>query len=466
MDFEIENRQIKPAVYPINQNENDTTVLKFTFANYIHDDAVDLRNYIAYAVTSINGQIDMTELESAYDASSDTLIVTWNVQEYTLRLAGAIQYQIVFKEDSDDGENTGVYYTNKAILLNRTSINADDHITANYPTLLKQWLDRMSTVMGGESKAAIVYISYGETISPAVRSPEQIYWQWDNAEKTAGHFEDNGGNELDLSQCKDKTKYLPNQDLLGDMTNSADQHYITAGASIKNAPISNSYCLVKQYDTESTNRFIQEVQVPDNNNVVRTFVRCVTGHAEHGVEKVGAWRELTTNVELDAAKNNLKAEINNVKAEIKIAMPAGSVIAFAGSSTPEGYLLCNGAAVSRTTYAELFAAIGTTYGKGDGSKTFNLPNLTDKFIQGNATVGTVKSAGLPDHKHDIGFDHYQGGEYGAKSITKTHASSGYGNAAWVAKSSYTSNASTSNSIYGKSDTVQPPAVTMRYCIKY
>jgi microcystin-dependent protein len=55
-------------------------------------------------------------------------------------------------------------------------------------------------------------------------------------------------------------------------------------------------------------------------------------------------------------------------------MPAGSRAIWSGGAVPAGWLACNGAAVSRTTYANLFAAIGTTYGAGDGSTTFNLPN--------------------------------------------------------------------------------------------
>lgn len=459
-DFTIENRQIKPAVYPIFQNENDTTVLKFTLDSYIHDDTVDLRDYKAYAVTSINGLIDMTELTSTYDEESDELTLEWNVQEFSLREAGAIQYQIVFKENADDGENTGVYYTYKAILMNRISINADDHITANYPTLLKQWLDRISQQIGDANKG-FIYIPYGETIPPSERLTNAMYWQWDNAENTAGHFEDYEANVLTFSQYSERTKYLPNQDLLGDMTNSADQHYITAGAAIKNAPIANSYCLVKQYDTGSTNRFIQEVQVPDSNNVVRTFVRCVTGHAEHGVEKVGEWRELTTNVELESATKTLKTEI-------KVAMPAGSVIAFAGNKTPEGYLLCDGSAVSRTTYAELFAAIGTTYGSGNGSTTFNLPNLIDRFVQGSNTVGTKKEAGLPNITGAFGCDdaatRVQTGAF--KAVFDNYAYDTTAEGGDGRNIAFEMDASRCSSIYGNSDTVQPPALTMRYCIKY
>lgn len=452
MDFTIENRQIKPAVYPIFQNENDTTVLDFVLDSYIHDDTIDLRNYKAYAVTSINGLIDITELESVYDESADTLTVSWNVQEYSLREPGAIQYQVVFKENTEDGENTAVYYSNKAILMNRQSINADDHITANYPTLLKQWIDRINQLSGDADKG-FFYIPYGEVLQPSERLDGTMYWQWDNADNTIGHFEDDDGNVLTFSQYKEKTKYLANQDLLGAMTNieSADQHYFTAGANIQNAPVVNSYCLVKQYDTEFTNRFIQEVQVPDNNNVVRTFVRCVTGHADQGINKVGEWRELATT--------------ENIATEIKIAMPAGSVIAFAGNNTPTGYLLCDGSAVSRTTYAELFNAIGTLFGAGDGSTTFNLPNLTDRFIQGSETSGTVKEAGLPGISGTF-YAVQASAAKGAFSAEKIGFGDPGDEGTCYNGANVTFDASKSNSIYGNSTTVQPPAVTMKYCIKY
>jgi microcystin-dependent protein len=66
----------------------------------------------------------------------------------------------------------------------------------------------------------------------------------------------------------------------------------------------------------------------------------------------------------------------------KDASQVGSVIAHAANSAPLGYLKCNGAAVSRTTYARLFSIIGTTFGVGNGSTTFNLPDLRGEFIRG------------------------------------------------------------------------------------
>jgi len=62
--------------------------------------------------------------------------------------------------------------------------------------------------------------------------------------------------------------------------------------------------------------------------------------------------------------------------------PAGGVIAFAGTNPPAGWLLCDGSAVLRTTYARLFAAVGTAWGSGDGTTTFNLPDLRGLFLRG------------------------------------------------------------------------------------
>lgn len=61
-------------------------------------------------------------------------------------------------------------------------------------------------------------------------------------------------------------------------------------------------------------------------------------------------------------------------------IPTGTILPYAGSTAPSGYLLCDGSAVSRTTYAALFAVIGTTYGEGDGNSTFNLPKILEREL--------------------------------------------------------------------------------------
>lgn len=79
--------------------------------------------------------------------------------------------------------------------------------------------------------------------------------------------------------------------------------------------------------------------------------------------------------------------------EVMAQTPAGVVSAFAGASAPAGYLLCDGAAVSRTTYAALFAVLSTTYGTGDGSSTFNLPDLRTRVPVGKNSSGTFATLG-------------------------------------------------------------------------
>lgn len=93
--------------------------------------------------------------------------------------------------------------------------------------------------------------------------------------------------------------------------------------------------------------------------------------------------------------------------------PAGSVSFFARNSAPTGYLKANGAAISRTTYAALFAVIGTTFGTGDGSTTFNLPDLRGEFIRGwddsrgvdsGRVFGSAQADELESHTHTVYAD--------------------------------------------------------------
>jgi len=75
------------------------------------------------------------------------------------------------------------------------------------------------------------------------------------------------------------------------------------------------------------------------------------------------------------------------------AVPAGSVQAFAGSSAPNGWLLCDGTAVSRTTYSSLFSVVSTTFGVGDGSTTFNVPDLRGRVPMGAGTGTGLNASG-------------------------------------------------------------------------
>lgn len=103
--------------------------------------------------------------------------------------------------------------------------------------------------------------------------------------------------------------------------------------------------------------------------------------------------------------------------------PIGTISPFGGSVIPNGYLLCNGQAVSRTTYAELFAVIGTAFGSGDGSTTFNIPDLREAVPKGvglsgkssnhydsdGVALGEFIEDRIQDHRHEVSVMPQSGG---------------------------------------------------------
>lgn len=87
--------------------------------------------------------------------------------------------------------------------------------------------------------------------------------------------------------------------------------------------------------------------------------------------------------------------------QVQSAMPVGSVVDYVGTTAPSGWLLCYGQAVSRTTYAVLFAVIGTTFGTGDGSTTFNLPDFRGRVAAGKDNMGGTAASRLTTAKGGV-----------------------------------------------------------------
>lgn len=187
-------------------------------------------------------------------------------------------------------------------------------------------------------------------------------------------------------------------------------------------------------------------------------------------------------------------------------MFVGAVVAGVMPTAPKGWLLCNGQAVSREEYSKLFEIIGTTYGNGDGNTTFNIPNYSKKFLEMDSTqeLGTDISAGLPtidiagetsedgSHAHTRGSMNIKGsftnesnatasGAFTKTSNSRLSGRSGNDNyndtfnfdasRNWTGSTSssgthkHTVSITSSSTIYGASETVQPAAIIINYFIK-
>lgn len=171
-----------------------------------------------------------------------------------------------------------------------------------------------------------------------------------------------------------------------------------------------------------------------------------------------------------------------VGAESQIAAPVGSVYTFAGATVPTGWLKCNGALLSRTTYAALFAVIGTTYGAGDGSTTFALPDLRGEFVRGfddgrgidaGRALGSWRDHILQSHNH---FLPTSAGVAGGAAVIADNLWTGGNAANYTASAGWAPSTTYPNPLFGSGAEVgsignfggetAPRSIAMHYIIKF
>lgn len=150
-------------------------------------------------------------------------------------------------------------------------------------------------------------------------------------------------------------------------------------------------------------------------------------------------------------------------------LPIGSIELWSNDVAPNGWLICDGSAISRTTYSDLFDVIGTTFGAGDGSTTFNLPNLKDRFAVGvgdNYDLGdvggeathTLATNEMPAHAH---HDLHEGLSYWVPGLVPS------GSSMWAltASGSKSADVYTGNTGGGQPHNNMPPYLALHYIIK-
>ena len=176
--------------------------------------------------------------------------------------------------------------------------------------------------------------------------------------------------------------------------------------------------------------------------------------------------------QLDSARNTLQSAIDNAVASASVFV--GDIKASLQTANHGNWLLCDGSAVSRTTYADLFALIGDGFGSGDGSTTFNLPDYRGKFLRGlggdsEADIYTTQAEGLPNIAGTVSN---VSGTSKARTVTGAFTSTNYstrismgGGENYKANGDVGFDASQSNAIYGASEHVTPVNQAVNYFIR-
>jgi len=168
--------------------------------------------------------------------------------------------------------------------------------------------------------------------------------------------------------------------------------------------------------------------------------------------------------------NDALQAIEDLKLAVQNPSPTGMVALWDNDNIPDGWLLCNGAAVSRTTYAALFAKLGTRHGAGDGSSTFNLPDMRDRYPIGAGTnvLGTMLAEQLPNMKGQVSIMYvYSGMHFTNGVFLETSFGSTIGGAmqGMMTDTDLRFRADSANSVYTDNGHVYPLSLALNYIIK-
>ncbi|MBP3765996.1 MAG: tail fiber protein [Bacilli bacterium] len=181
-------------------------------------------------------------------------------------------------------------------------------------------------------------------------------------------------------------------------------------------------------------------------------------------------QELTQKItQIETKLANLENENKELKKGIN---PVGTIISYSTANVPDGYLKCEGQAVSREEYAALFEKIGTTYGAGDGSTTFNVPDLRGEFLRGTGTNSHANQGnGVAVGKHQNATEHWavrsDGNKNNPSPLANTIGTVGYDAITNQSVGNVWNYATDKNTYYsGFRYTAHPTNTAVLFCIKY
>lgn len=241
------------------------------------------------------------------------------------------------------------------------------------------------------------------------------------------------------------------------------------GSGIYNLPTGNPVVTGTTITSNWANTTLSDISTALTGSVASDGQTPVTGNLQMGGNKITGMADGTSST--DAATIAQLAAVNSVV--------IGSIQMWPTVTAPTGYLLCTGTAVSRSTYSALFAVVGTTFGVGDGTTTFNLPNYSDRMPIGSGTIGALAATGgskdaiVVNHTHtatvtDSGHNHalVPNGNSGSPGSGNNFVGSNFTGVAQTTATA-TTGITVANSSTGSSGTNAnlPPYLSINFIIK-
>lgn len=293
-------------------------------------------------------------------------------------------------------------------------------------------------------------------------------------------------NSVNAIQNKAVAKLIPAQ--TSEENQLADKNFVNSSIQTETANFRGNWETFDDIPTDAENYPADYVgnKKPNVNDYL--VVRDYNGEGTWRFKYIGKWEEVGKNGWKEEYQVNEKpftseqlASINSGITEQKVArydgmtFPVGTILSGLYATAPTGFLLCNGQEVAIADYFELYTVIGSLAEcQSENEGMFKVPDLQGRFLEGaNGNLGTAKEAGLPNITGEIGIrgDFYAPEEQKSGAMSTGIATNGIYSPFLLKSENWTPryikfNAADSNTIYGKSDTVQPPALTVNYVIKY
>ena len=474
---DYENNLVTGVEFSVNDSTDKWTIEKYSY-NSVTDSAGDTHDYVTdFSEYGINFSTDKCFF--GYKKTSRSkykTIITRKKDDYNIFVANGLQKLgiTLVNEISKLYQLNDFEETNRAV---RFSTMSDSFFTTLIWENSNSQEEQMQITYNGENLYAIdtgtmkikqIALPYGKIIDYAQKSNGAFSCLFENQPfgKTVNFIPNWETHEFDVQETEaisEETKNIQKMfisdigEVYAEQSESADTLYVaglTYDTSIKVQTVNGEKTIPTLDGMDELEQRVQNIEkkVSSSENEMSLI--------ETEINKV--------NENIEAVNANVESVGEQVAQWVLI----GEVKQYLGATVPDKYLLCNGQEIAVADYPELYAVIGSLpICQSDTDGMFKVPDLQDRFLQGaNGNLGTVKEAGLPNINGTFrsAINAYRDDNvYGTGAFSgKTGSIDGSSTGSELVKTSVVyMDASKSNPIYGKSDTVQPPAISVNYIIR-